>query len=87
MSIVVFWIQPGSGEGMFPNMSQPNARTFKDTELQEALAYAATLRRENLARHVCISSEFPDNVTKPGVDSVEGGRTPDGQEYSWRKRR
>jgi hypothetical protein len=86
MSIVVFWIQPGTGEGLFPNMSEPKACTFGDLQLGEALAFANRQRNAGMS-HVCISSEHPDNVTKPGVEGVEGGRTPDGEEYSWRKRR
>ena len=86
MSIVIFWIQPGSGEGLFPNMSEPKARTFKDLELKEALVFAEQQRKAGMS-HVCISTEHPDNVTLPGVDSVEGGKTPDGQDYTWRKRR
>jgi hypothetical protein len=31
--------------------------------------------------------EHSDNVTKPGVDGIVDGKTPDGEEYTWRKRR
>jgi hypothetical protein len=86
MSIVVFWIKPGSGEGLFPNMSEPQARTFTELQLTDALAFANRQRNEGF-RHVCISMEHSDNVTKPGVDGIVDGKTPDGEEYTWRKRR
>ena len=54
--------------------------------LAPALAQAEALRRAGM-RHVCISSENPDSVGKPGVSAVEGGKTPDGRHYGWTKRR
>ena len=36
---------------------------------------------------VTMVSENPDSVGKPGVDSVENGVLPDGENYTWMKRR
>jgi hypothetical protein len=82
MSIIVFWIEPG------PSKTRLNAQAtkFGDLELGTALAYAACLRKEGF-QHVTISSQHEDCVTLPGVDSVEDGKTPDGQDYTWKKRR
>jgi hypothetical protein len=81
MSIIVYWIK-----NTMSGKLTPEAEIFGDLELREALAFA-NRRRQDGMRHVSISSENPDNVTKPGVDSIENGMTPDGQEYTWKKRR
>ena len=36
---------------------------------------------------VTMVSENPDSVGKPGVDSVKHGLLPDGELYTWKKRR
>lgn len=36
---------------------------------------------------VTMVSEDPNQVGKPGVDEITEGILPDGEEYSWRKRR
>ena len=54
--------------------------------LTEALKWANELR-DNGNRFVTIASENPDSVGRSGVDSVEDGQLPNGEEYTWRKRR
>jgi hypothetical protein len=36
---------------------------------------------------VTMVSEDPNSIGRPGVDSVEDGRLPSGEDYTWRKRR
>lgn len=86
MSIVIYWISKPSGEGMFPNLSQPMCQQFDSDKLGPALKKAEELRRGGF-RHVTISSEMDDCVTKPGVDSIVDGKCPDGVDYTWKKRR
>ena len=83
-STVVFWIEPPDPNAFFPSLQPSMCRHAAD--LGEALKIAENMRREG-KQHVCISSENSDCVTKPGVDSVEGGKTPDGHDYTWKKRR
>jgi len=81
MSIVLFWIEPGDGEG---GDATPICEFFADDALAAALKAAEARRREG-RRHVCISSEHAGSVGAPGVAAVEGGRTPDGHKYEWSK--
>ncbi len=76
MTIMVFWLKDGN----------PQSKLFEHDQLVFALQKAEELRRAG-ARHVCISSEHPDCVTKAGVDAVTDGKTPDGESYNWKKRR
>ena len=78
MSIVVFWLAPVEGGAAAP--PQPQARRFDSGALAEALAHCESLRRAGM-RHVTISSEPGDSVTRPGVSDV----LPEG--YDWKKRR
>ena len=56
------------------------------TELTDALAATRDLR--NMGRtFVTMVSEDPNSVGKPGVDEITEGILPDGEEYTWRKRR
>lgn len=57
------------------------------SDLGYALARAENLRKANWCSAVTFCSENMDSVGKPGVDSVKDGKTPDGIEYSWVKRR
>jgi hypothetical protein len=83
MSIVVHWIEsraPGSGSW------KPDAEFFEDAEFMLAMKRMEELRKEGMT-HVSMSTELADSVGKPGVDSVKDGKTPDGVEYDWKKRR
>lgn len=51
-----------------------------------ALQTTQILRNEG-HRFVSMVSENPDSVGKAGVDSVENGVLPNGDAYSWKKRR
>jgi hypothetical protein len=42
-------------------------------------------RRDAGYSFVTMVAEDPSHVGKPGVDAVEGGKTPDGQDYEWSK--
>lgn len=66
--------------------ADPCCKLFEGTQLVDALKMAKQLRQSG-ARFVCISSEHPDCVTKAGVDAVTDGKTPDGADYTWMKRR
>jgi hypothetical protein len=67
------------------NFSPYNLR-FNDNELKAAMGWAEAARRAG-HRHVCISSEPNNCVGQMGVSSVEDGKTPDGVDYDWKKRR
>lgn len=56
------------------------------TTLPAALQDAEQLRRAG-RRFVTMCSENLNSIGKPGVDEVKDGKTPDGVEYSWVKRR
>lgn len=76
MSIAVFFIGEHGAE----------VKLFDDVSLLECLSSAEALRKAGM-HHVCISTEFSSNIGKAGVSSVEDGKTPDGVEYLWVKRR
>lgn len=78
MSIVVFWIEKGS---------VPQMIRFADNELMRALDHSRFLRATPEFSHVIISTELESSVGKAGVDAVENGKTPDGVDYTWNKRR
>lgn len=83
MSYVVYWLQRESQES--PQLV-PRCRVFGALELTGALQFCELLRG-NDALHVSLSSEDPNSVGKLGVDSVKDGKTPDGHDYTWKKRR
>lgn len=72
---------------MFPGMSEPKCRTFTSDKLTEALSFCQEKRNEPGVHHVSLCSEDPSSVGKPGVDSIVDGKTPDGHDYTWMKRR
>jgi hypothetical protein len=76
MSIVVYWLAEDGA---------PVCRQFEPSELAQALRHSESLRAAGL-RHVCISSELPDQVGQAGVTAVEGGRLPGGADYTFNKR-
>lgn len=82
MSIVLYYHAPDlGGQDLVPT-----AEYFGDMEFVLALKRTEVLRRLGYT-HVVISTDDPNRVGKPGVDSVENGQTPDGYAYDWRKRR
>ena len=83
MSIVVFWLEPSE----LPDKVDPKHHVFSDIQLTDALALCHRKRQEPHVSHVCISSQSDLQVGKMGVDAVEDGKTPDGEAYTWMKRR
>lgn len=65
-------------------LGEPRSEEFN--ELSQALAHSKYLRDINRT-FVTMVSENPNSVGKPGVDSVVDGKTPDGHDYTWMKRR
>jgi len=85
MSYAVFWIE-STATDFFPGFSEPRVKTFTDLQLTEALQHAEHMRKAG-HRHVCLSSEDPNRVGSDGVDTIADGKTPDGHDYTWKKRR
>lgn len=81
MSIVyaVFYLENGSSKVMF---SSDLNKALNDCE-------CLRVRRKNgeLISHVNMVSEDTNMIGQHGVDSIIDGKTPDGHEYSWKKRR
>ena len=61
-------------------------RGIYTSTLQGALRISEEKRREGFT-FVTMVSEDPNSVGKPGVDSVENGVLPNGDDYTWKKRR
>lgn len=87
MSIAVLWIETWiEDSGLAPFVDRAaQFKEFNDTQLAEALNFAAEKRKDAKCSHVVINTELADNVGKPGVNSVENGKTPDGHDYEWSK--
>lgn len=84
MSIVIYYLETSPIIG--GTVTSTRAEAFGMSEMSAALNRMQALR--TLGRtHVAISVDNPDSVGKPGVDSVEDGKTPDGVDYTWKKRR
>ena len=62
---------------------------FDSTEYADAMGEAmrlmTQLRKEPQNQFVTMVSQNPNSVGKPGVDSIENGKTPDGHAYTWSK--
>jgi hypothetical protein len=66
--------------------SNGQAHSQDYVDMVEALTEANRLR--TLGRsYVAMVGENPDQVGKMGVDSVENGKLPGGESYTWRMRR
>lgn len=87
MSIVVFWIEKSTSE-FFPNMRQPGCRQFEESELNEAMSFMREKRTEDGVTHVGMVSE-PEGMVgvKDAGGAVQDGKLPNGQPYTWVKRR
>lgn len=62
----------------------PYANDFDD--IGDALKHTQYLREAGMS-FVNMVSENPNSVGKPGVDAVVNGVLPDGEDYTWMKRR
>lgn len=62
------------------------ARSEDYVEMIEALTRVNHMRTVDMA-YVAMVSENPNQVGKMGVDSVEDGKLPNGEDYTWKKRR
>jgi hypothetical protein len=67
------------------------AKYQKHTILTEALKQIEFLRLYAMDGHpvgfITVCAENPNQVGKMGADSIADGKTPDGIEYTWKKRR
>ena len=62
------------------------ARSEDYVEMTEALTRANHMRTVGMA-YVAMVGELPNQVGRMGVDSVEDGRLPSGEAYTWKMRR
>jgi hypothetical protein len=62
------------------------ARSEEYLEMVEALTRANHMRTLGMA-YVAMVGENPNQVGKMGCDSVENGKLPSGEDYTWKKRR
>jgi hypothetical protein len=72
----VYWTAPMSN-ACYSEDFEDMATALKATEFCRSLG----------RRYVTMVSENPNSVGKPGVDSVVDGKLPDGEDYTWMKRR
>lgn len=81
LNICVFWLDQNG---------DPQKRSFSSSldkdPLGDALKFSNAKRAEG-GRHVVMSTENSDQVGQMGVDSIVDGKTPDGHDYTWKKRR
>jgi hypothetical protein len=67
--------------------SEDGAARSKDyLEMTEALTEANRMRTIGMA-YVAMVGENPNQVGKMGCDSVEDGKLPNGEAYTWKMRR
>lgn len=64
-----------------------NPYAFQTDKLTESLAKTKEMRDNKYCFNVALCSTNTDMVGKFGVDEVKNGKTPDGVEYTWVKRR
>lgn len=66
-------------------------RSETEVELGAALKLSEAVRKRKREganiTHITMASEDTNLVGQQGVDSIVDGKTPDGVEYTWRKRR
>ena len=82
LNICVFWLD---------QHGNPNKRSFSTglnaDPLSESLTFANAKRKEDGVSHVAMSTVNNEQVGSMGVDSIVDGKTPDGHDYTWKKRR
>ena len=62
------------------------AKSEEYLEMVEALTRANHMRTLGMA-YVAMVGENPNQVGRMGCDSVEDGKLPSGEDYTWKKRR
>jgi len=62
------------------------AKSEEYLEMVEALTRANHMRTLGMA-YVAMVGENPNQVGRMGCDSVENGKLPSGEDYTWKKRR
>lgn len=70
----IYWTHRNIAEGMFTDSLTTALRICEE-------------KRQAGYTFVSMVSENPDVVGKSGVDGIINGKLPDGEEYTWRKRR
>lgn len=66
----------------------PDGQAYSRDYVEMVEALTETNRLRTLGRaYVTMCSENPNQVGQMGVDSVEDGKLPSGESYTWRKRR
>lgn len=62
------------------------SETFAETEMSEALTFSQKVRNMG-ASFVTMACENTNSVGVMGVDAVKDGKLPNGEDYTWKKRR
>jgi len=63
------------------------ARSYNEDTLESALETVSSLRNQSRYSFVTMVGENPNQVGKMGVDSVQDGKLPNGEAYTWKMRR
>jgi hypothetical protein len=81
---MVFWMEDtGSHMGVW----EPKCQFFSPLQMSDALNRMNDLRKREDVEFVGFVSQDANSVGLPGVTSIESGKTPDGYDYDWKKRR
>lgn len=79
MAFMVYWTEVQEDGSLVPR-----SKVFDLESMSDSLDYMSTLRIDQIThgniRFICMSSENPNSVGKPGVATV-------GPDYNWTKRR
>jgi len=81
----VYWTVAEDGQ------EYPMSQSFDTIDMSGAMKCSEDLRKARRAgvpvSFITFVSEHPDSVGEAGVDSIKNGKTPDGHDYQWVKRR
>lgn len=87
MGIVVFWLEPPASE-FFGASATPKCKEFADSEMILAHAFMCEKRAQPRVSYVGVVSEPEGMVgTKDRGGAVTSGKLPNGDDYTWVKRR
>jgi hypothetical protein len=78
---MVYWVDTELDQSMAALFSKDNS----ESPMGDALSHMKNLRKISTNQFVTMVSQNANSVGKPGVDSVENGKLPNGEEYSWSK--